>query len=89
MCAFLLIVFGMWHGIETPKAGAASGAEGDRQASLWDVDMDQGREEDDGCYQVWLSCNLQKLFHCVRLHRLREHLVVLKERKHTQYEFQT
>lgn len=36
VCAFLLIVFGMWHGIETLKAGLAGGAEEDRQAFLWE-----------------------------------------------------
>ncbi len=35
MC-FSVVVFGMWHGIETSKAGTASGAERDKQASLWE-----------------------------------------------------
>lgn len=73
---FLLIVFGMWHGIEKEKAGAASGAEGDRQACLWECGHGPVKGRGCWCYQVWLSCNLQKLFHCVCFHCLSKHLVV-------------
>lgn len=52
--------------------------------SFCNVYMEQGKEEGVGCYQVWLSCNLQKLFHCVCLHCVRKHFVVLQGEANTQ-----
>lgn len=47
---FCCCFFGMWHGIETYKAGTASGAEGNRQASLWECG--HGPEKGRGCWML-------------------------------------